>query len=52
MKDQLPNKIRKNESMIINLDNSTGRGTHWVCFSKKDNVINYFDSFGIKHLLN
>jgi len=48
MKDQLPNKIRKNESMIINLDNSTGQGTHWVCFSKKDNVINYFDSFGIK----
>ena len=24
MKDQLPNKIRKNESMIINLDDSIG----------------------------
>jgi len=48
MKDQLPNKIRKNESMIINLDDSIGQGTHWVCFLKKDRVINYFDSFGVK----
>ena len=48
MKDQLSNKIRKNESMIINLDDSIGQGTHWVCFLKKDTVINYFDSFGVK----
>jgi hypothetical protein len=34
MKDQLPNKIQKNESMIINLDNSSGPGTHWVCSKK------------------
>ena len=48
MKDQLPHKIRKNESMIINLDDSAGQGTHWVCFSKRDKIINYFDSFGVK----
>ncbi|MBP1526294.1 MAG: hypothetical protein H9Q67_07375 [Spiroplasma ixodetis] len=48
MKDQLPNKIRKNESMIINLDDSIGQGTHWVCLVKKGKIINYFDSFGVK----
>ena len=48
MKDQLPDKIRKNESMIINLDNSIGQGTHWVGFLKKDKIINYFDSFGVE----
>jgi hypothetical protein len=48
MKDQLPNKIQKYESMIINLDNSSGPGTHWVCFFKKDKAINYYDSFGVK----
>lgn len=48
MKDQLPNRRYKNESMIINLDNSSGNGTHWVCFFKKDNKIHYYDSFGVK----
>ena len=35
MKDELPNRKFKNESMIINLDNSSGNGTHWVCFFQK-----------------
>ena len=48
MKDQLPNRIYKNESMIVNLDNSSGKGTHWICFFKKDNKIYYYDSFGVK----
>ena len=48
MKDQLPNKIQKNESMFINLNDSIGQGTHWVCFVKKGKNINYFDSFGVK----
>lgn len=48
MKDHLPNKMRKNESMIVNLDDSTGNGTHWVCFCKQNREIKYFDSFGIE----
>lgn len=28
---------------IINLDNSVGRGTHWVCYIES----NYFDPFGL-----
>lgn len=45
MKDELP-KTLKNGNYIMNLDSSTGSGTHWVCFHKKGNELAYFDSFG------
>lgn len=47
MKDKLPKKIRKKfESGIINLDNSTGPGTHWTAYKKNGSKVIYFDSFG------
>lgn len=46
MRDTLPNKIWRNENAIVNLDSIYGDGTHWVCYSKKNKSINYFDSFG------
>lgn len=46
MKDQLPRKIRNNESGVINLDNYSGPGTHWTAYRKKGLNIHYFDSFG------
>jgi hypothetical protein len=46
MKDDLPTKMWYNESGIINLDNSDGPGTHWVCYKKLGLTIYYFDSFG------
>lgn len=46
MKDALPNKIRRNETGIVNLDNTAGSGTHWICYKKLGNTIYYFDSFG------
>lgn len=46
MKDALPGKIWKNETGIVNLDNSEGSGTHWVCYKKLGSTIYYFDSFG------
>ncbi|VDO08599.1 unnamed protein product [Brugia timori] len=48
MRDGLPAKPLVNERAIINLDSSSGKGTHWVCYSKKGNVVDYFDSFGVK----
>ena len=41
-RDGLPNKIRK-ECGIINLDDMTGPGTHWVCYRNIDNIVEYFD---------
>lgn len=46
MRDTLPNKPNKCESAIVNLDSVQGRGTHWVAYTKRDNIVYYFDSFG------
>ena len=45
-RDGLPKKIRK-ECGIINLHDMTGPGTHWVCYRNIDNVVEYFDPFGL-----
>jgi len=47
MLDALPKKMLKNECAIVNLDKSTGRGTHWVAFRSEKNKIDFFDSFGL-----
>jgi len=46
--DLLPKRIKKFENGIINLDISTGPGTHWVCYynDPTHNFIEYFDPFG------
>ena len=46
MRDKLPRSPRMNECGIVNLDISTGPGTHWVAYYKNKNHIEYFDSFG------
>ena len=43
----LPNKIKK-ECGIINLDDIQGPGTHWVCYRNINNVVEYFDPFGLE----
>lgn len=46
MRDSLPNKIRKKESGIVNLDSKHHEGSHWTSYVKNNNKIVYFDSFG------
>lgn len=46
MIDTLPKYPNDRESAIVNLETSSENGSHWVCYSKNKNVINYFDSFG------
>ena len=47
-RDNLSKNIRKEECGIINLDDFSGPGTHWVCWRNMDeNVCEYFDSFGL-----
>ena len=33
--------------IVINFDDSSGNGTHWVCVKKVENILFYFDSFGV-----
>ena len=48
-RDNLPKRIRKEECGIINLDDFSGPGTHWVCWRniEGEDICEYFDSFGL-----
>ena len=47
-RDNLPNKIKRLETGIVNLDDSIGKGTHWVVYRNIDNnLCEYFDPFGL-----
>ena len=48
-RDNLPNKI-KDEAYVINLDEYSDIGTHWIALYVKNNNITYFDSFGVEHI--
>ena len=48
--DNLP-KI-KHEAYIINLDEYSDIGTHWVALWVNNNDVTYFDSFGVEHFLS
>ncbi len=39
---------RQNETIIFNLDSELNEGTHWVCALKKQNIVLYYDSFGLQ----
>ena len=47
-RDNLPNKI-KDGAYVINLDEYSDIGTHWVALRVNNNVT-YFDSFGVEHI--
>lgn len=47
MKNKLPSTgPHYQESAIVNLDNDSGPGTHWVAYRKQGQKVVYFDSFG------
>ena len=47
-RDNLP-KI-KHGAYIINLDEYSDIGTHWVSFYMQNNNVIYFDSFDVEHI--
>ena len=47
MRDTLPNNINDIECGIVNLDLSTNKGTHWICYFKNVDYSYYFDPFGL-----
>ena len=48
-RDNLPKKI-KDGAYVINLDEYSDIGTHWIALYVKSNVVTYFDSFGVEHI--
>ena len=47
-RDNLPNNI-KDMGSVINLDEYSDIGTHWIALYALNNVI-YFDSYGVEHI--
>ena len=48
-KDNVP-ILKNNESTIVNLDYSLGKGTHWISHKKINDKIFYFDSYGVAYI--
>ena len=48
-RDYLPNKI-KDGAYIVNLDEYSDIGTHWIALWVNNNNATYFDSFGVEHI--
>ena len=48
-RDNLP-KI-KDGAYVINLDEYSDIGNHWVAFYVQNNNVTYCDSFGVEHIL-
>ena len=48
-RDDLPNKL-KDGAYVINLDEYSDIGIHWIALYVKNNVVTYFDSFGVEHI--
>lgn len=47
MRNELTGKANSNESLIVNMDESSGSGTHWTCVFITESYSYYFDSFGL-----
>ena len=48
-RDNLPDKI-KDGAYVINLDEYSDIGTHWIALYALNNNVTYFDSFGVEHI--
>ena len=48
LRGTLPKETKLNECGILNLDSSSGDGTHWVMWFKKGKDKFYFDSYGVQ----
>ena len=48
-RNNLPKKI-KDGAYIINLDEYSNVGTHWIALFCKVNEIVYYNSFGVEHI--
>ena len=48
-RDNLLNK-KRDGAYVINLDEYSDIGTHWIALYVKNNDFTYFDSFGVEHI--
>ena len=49
-RDNLPDII-KDRAYVVNLDEYSDIGTHWITLYVNNKTMTYFDSFGVEHIL-
>jgi len=48
VRDNLPLEPKRMECGVLNLDDTSGNGTHWVAWYRDDGENYYFESYGIQ----
>ena len=48
-RDNLPDKI-KDGAYVVNIDEYSDIGTHWIALYVNNKTVTYFDSFGVEHI--
>ena len=48
-RDNLPDKI-KDHASVVNLDEYSNIGTHWISLYVNNKIATYFDSFGVEYI--
>ena len=48
-RDNLPDKI-KDGAHVVNLDEYSDIGTHWIALSVNTKTVTYFDTFAVEHI--
>ena len=48
-RDNLPDKVKEG-TYLINLDEYSDIGTHWIALYVNNKTVTYFNSFGIEHI--
>ena len=48
-RDNLPDEI-KDGAYVVNLDEYSDIGTHWIALYVNNKTVTYFDSFGVEHV--
>ena len=48
-RDNLPNKL-KDGAYVVNFDEYSHIGTHWIALYALNSNVTYFDSFGVEHI--
>ena len=48
-RDNLPDKI-KYGAYVVNLDEYSDVGSHWIALYINNETVTYFDSFGVEHI--
>ena len=48
-RDNLPDKI-KDGAYVVNIEEYSDIGTHWIALYVNNKTVTYFDSFGVEHI--